>query len=331
VTHRAFCVGFPGLVVTVARVKEITADLVTELLRAQHPDLAHLPVSLGAVGWDNQLWRLGSELAVRLPWHADDTGGLLVKEHSVVPGLAGVLPLPVPVPQRLGRPSELLDKHWIVTTWVDGTPADRAPIGPSTTSAATLASFLAALHVAVPASGPAEALAGRDTRGLALSASQGGFDHFLDMIDGRGLLAAGVADALRRVWNEAVAAPEWTGPPLWLHADLHSANVLTRDGGLAAVVDFGDVRAGDPAVDVAAGWTLLPTVDDVHAFETRYLELAGAVAGDPGILTRARGWAALKALICLEVGDNGDKGLPGGKPTWGPPGHAAIARLLATV
>ena len=42
---------------------EITADLIAELLREQHPDLADLPLTLGARGWDNQLWRLGYDLA----------------------------------------------------------------------------------------------------------------------------------------------------------------------------------------------------------------------------------------------------------------------------
>ncbi|MGH3533249.1 MAG: hypothetical protein ACRDQV_03340 [Pseudonocardiaceae bacterium] len=32
------------------------------------------------------------------------------------------------------------------------------------------------------------------------------------------------------MWRDAVAAPEWTGPRVWLHADLHSANVLTAGG-----------------------------------------------------------------------------------------------------
>src|SRR5690606_16733473 len=83
---------------------EIDAELIAALLRAQHPDLADLPLALGALGWGNQLWRLGDELAVRLPWSADDTDDLLLKEHALLPTLASRLPLPIPVPQRLGRP-----------------------------------------------------------------------------------------------------------------------------------------------------------------------------------------------------------------------------------
>ncbi|MEV5542173.1 phosphotransferase [Saccharopolyspora shandongensis] len=37
----------------------------------------------------------------------------------------------------------------------------------------------------------------------------------------------------REVWEKAVAAPAWQGAPLWLHGDLHPANVVVRDGMLA--------------------------------------------------------------------------------------------------
>jgi hypothetical protein len=63
---------------------EITADLIAELLREQHPDLAGLPLTFGARGWDNQMWRLGDDLAVRLPRHTQD-GELLLKEHTLLP------------------------------------------------------------------------------------------------------------------------------------------------------------------------------------------------------------------------------------------------------
>jgi aminoglycoside phosphotransferase (APT) family kinase protein len=106
---------------------EITADLIAGLLREQHPDLAELPLTFGARGWGNQLWRLGDELAVRLPCFAQDAGELLLKEHALLPAMAPRLPLPIPVPQRLGRPSERFPRSWIVTTWVAGEPADRAP------------------------------------------------------------------------------------------------------------------------------------------------------------------------------------------------------------
>ncbi|MFI0776342.1 integrase core domain-containing protein [Streptomyces sp. NPDC021212] len=61
---------------------EITAELVRDLLRDQHPDLADRPVRFGARGWDNQLWRLGDDLAVRLPWATQSADAMLRKEHA---------------------------------------------------------------------------------------------------------------------------------------------------------------------------------------------------------------------------------------------------------
>lgn len=133
---------------------DLSPDLIRSLLRDQHPDLAGHPLSLGARGWDNQLWRLGDELAVRLPWATESADELLLKEHAWVPGLAADLPLPVPVPQRLGVPSERFPRTWLVTTWVPGEPADRAPATRAEDAADALAGFLTALHRPAPPKRP---------------------------------------------------------------------------------------------------------------------------------------------------------------------------------
>ncbi|GGU04709.1 phosphotransferase [Actinomadura citrea] len=52
---------------------------------------------------------------------------------------------------------------------------------------------------------------------------------------------------VRAVWDDAVAAQAWEGPPVWVHGDLHPANVVVSDGALSGITDFGDMFAGDPA------------------------------------------------------------------------------------
>lgn len=297
--------------------QEINAEVIAELLREQHSDLADLPLSFGARGWDNQLWRLGDELAVRLPWATQDADKLLLKEHAFLPAMASQLPLQVPVPQRLGRPSGRFPRPWIVTTWVPGEPADRAPATCGVEAADTLAAFLTALHQPAPANAPA----GRH-RGGPLADVDEGFAHFLKEATNHGLVPD--PDAVREIWDDALAAPAWTGPSTWLHGDLHPANLLTRDGNFCGVIDFGDMCAGDPACDLASGWILLPD-DAVDRFYQNYRP-----AADEATLRRARGWALVKALGCLLVGDNGVHGRPGGKPTWKPPAEASLRRLLAT-
>ncbi|MFW6691430.1 phosphotransferase [Streptomyces sp. MAR4 CNX-425] len=300
---------------------EITAELIRGLLRDQHPDLAGRTLRLGARGWDNQLWRLGDDLAVRLPWATRSADELLRKEHTWLPDLAPRLPLPVPVPRRLGEPSARFPRPWTVTTWVPGTPADHAPVpaagGPAAADA--LAAFLTALHRPAPGGAPA----GRG-RGGPLAEVGGWFEEQLAEATGLGVVAAADADAVRAVWADAVAAPPWTGPALWLHGDLHPANVLTAGGTLCGVVDFGDLCAGDPALDLAAPWILLPDDAAADRFHAAY-----GPAADAATRRRARGWAVLRALVGLLIGEAGVRGRAGGKRTWGPPAAASLRRLLA--
>ncbi|GIJ44024.1 phosphotransferase [Virgisporangium aliadipatigenens] len=291
----------------------VTAELVRDLLRDQHPDLADRPIRPGARGWDNQLWRLGNDLAVRLPWATDSADALLRKEHAWLPSLAPRLPLPVPVPQRLGEPSARFPRPWIVTTWVPGTPADRAPLVRGAAAAEALGAFLTVLHRPAPGDAPA----GRD-RGGPLAERADGFARGLAAAAERGLVPD--PDAVRAVWQDAVAAPAWTGPAVWLHADLHPANVLTADGGLCGVIDFGDLCAGDPAYDLSAGWLLLPD-GAVDRFLAAYRP-----GPDDATVRRARGWAVVRAVGGILIAE--DAG-PGGKPSWGPPARAALRRLTA--
>lgn len=297
---------------------DITEDLIRDLLRDQHPDLADRPLKLGARGWDNQVWRLGDDLAVRLPWATQSADALLRKEHTWLPLLAPQLPLQVPVPQRLGEPSERFPRPWLVTTWVPGEPADRAPATRAADAAVALAGFLSALHRPAPDGAPA----GRD-RGGPLADTAKPFAQGLASATELGLIRD--ADAVRGVWEDAAAAPDWAGPGLWLHGDLHPANILTTNGTFSGVIDFGDLFAGDPAFDLAAAWILLPD-GAADLFHKTYQPTP-----DTATLRRARGWAVLRALAGIHIGDAGVHGRPGGKPTWGPPAQASLQRLTASV
>ncbi|KAA8888556.1 aminoglycoside phosphotransferase family protein [Nocardia colli] len=289
---------------------EITADLVRDLLQEQHPDLARLTIREVAGGWGNQMWRLGDELAVRMQ-RMDPTPELQLKERRWLPVLAPRLPLPVPNPVRFGEPSERFPKHWTVMTWVPGEPLDHGMISRSAHAADTLASFLRALHVEAPAEAPISADRGGHPRNYT-----DGFENLLQAV-----APEDIAADVRSVWAEAVAAQAWTGPPVWVHGDLHPANVVVSDGTLSGIVDFGDMFAGDPAWDLAAAWVLLPAGTAARFF--------GSYAqADDAAIRRARGLAAIKSLFLMLMGQNGDRGLPGGKPHWGPVGRAALDRVL---
>ncbi|RSM91513.1 aminoglycoside phosphotransferase [Kibdelosporangium aridum] len=286
---------------------EFEQDLVRALLREQHPDLADLELRDVAGGWDNQQWRLGADLAVRMP-RTERAPALLRIEQKWLPVLAERLPLPTPVPVRIGEPSALFEHTWTITRWVEGEPADYAPIT-RVDAAENLAGFLKALHQQAPAEAPAN-----PTRGIPLAGIQDGFTSALQVIAGDPN-----AHAAREIWEKAVAAPAWQGPPTWLHGDLHPANVVVQDGTLAGVIDFGEMCAGDPATDLSAAWILLPAT-------SRFFD--AYANADEATIARARGWAVLRALHLISIGRNGRLGLPGGKPTWEPAGWAALERAV---
>lgn len=290
---------------------DLTEGLVRDLLREQHPDLAALPLREVAGGWGNQMWRLGDGLAVRVQ-RMDTTPDPQLKERRWLPVLAPRLPLPVPVPVRCGAPSERFPKFWTVMTWVPGTPLDHCAITRGDHAADTLAAFLGALH----GEAPAEAPDAQDRGGHPAECTEG-FEHFLRAVD----LGRVAEDDLRAVWDDAAAAPGWEGPRVWVHGDLHPANVTVTDGTLAGVIDFGDVFAGDPAWDLAAAWLLLPAGGAARFFDTY-------ARADEATCRRARGLAAMKCLFLMLMGRNGERGLPGGKPHWGPVGRSALERVL---
>ena len=290
---------------------EISEELVRNLLRDQHPDLAELRIREVEGGWGNQMWRLGDALAVRMQ-RMDSLPALQLKERRWLPVLAPRLPLPIPTPVRNGVPSRRFPKVWTVMTWVEGTPLDHGSITRGDHAADTLATFLTALHVEAPADAPTASDFGADPRQCA-----DGFDNFIQAVD----LGGFAEDDIRAVWDDAVGAPEWDGPRVWVHGDLHPANVVVADGTLSGVIDFGSVFAGDPAWDLSAAWLLLPAGGARQFFDSY-------ARADDAAIRRARGLAAMKCLFLMLMGQNGDRGLPGGKPHWGIAGRCALDRVL---
>lgn len=253
---------------------DLDERLVRGLLAGQFPEWADLPLArVEPEGTDNAIFRLGEELAVRLA-RRDGPTEEADDEHAWLPRFEPLLPVELPIPVARGRPGASYPWYWSVVAWLEGeTPLQ------STVPAEQLAAFVGALQRVDPAGAPApgaqrgEPIASRDAR-MRLA---------LERVETPGA---------RELWEEALAAPAWGGPPVWLHADLDARNVLVRDGRLTGVIDWGCLGAGDPALDVMAAWKLVARQE-----RDRFREL---LAVDDATWLRAKGWAVSQALIALD-------------------------------
>ena len=271
----------------------VSADLVRALLAEQHPSYAALPIRFSGEGWDNFTFRLGDDLAVRLPRRGAAVE-LIANEQRWLRELAPRLPLPIPAPVAVGHPGCGYPWLWSIVPWIQGAPVDETPLAADQGPA--LAGFLKALHRPSPPEAPVNIW-----RGMRLELRRERFELVLENLRKSSDV---ITPSIERAWLDALAAPA-CDTAVWVQGDMHAQNVLSHEGRLAGVIDWGDMCGSDPAVDLGSVWGVL-----AHA-PARRAALA-AYAPDDALLARARGWAILFGATLFNNGRIDD------------PRHAAI-------
>ena len=258
--------------------------LVAALLAGQHPDLAGLSLTVVDEGWDNVMFRLGEDFAVRLPRRAA-AAKLIEHELAWLPRLAPGLPVAVPAPVRAGAPGCGYPWRWSVLPWIRGTSGDLEEPGDG--EALTLAAFFRALHVPAPPDAPRNPV-----RGVPLANRRRMVEERLARVAKATTL---VTPALTRIWHEALDAP-MDAPDTWIHGDLHARNVLVSEGRITGIIDWSDMAAGDRATDLAAIWGILAS----RAARIEAIEACGIAS--EATWARARGWAFAFGVMLLDSG-----------------------------
>ncbi|MFB8246817.1 aminoglycoside phosphotransferase family protein [Streptomyces sp. NPDC055952] len=259
--------------------RDIDTALVGRLITRRFPRWAGLPLRrLRSSGTENAMFRLGTDKVVRLPRHPRAVDAI-AHELRWLPRLGPGLPAASPEPLGEGAPDEGFPWPWSVYGWLEG----RNPVPGRLEEPELLAGDLAAY---VRAMRRVDASGAPPGRGVPLAARDAAVREALARLGGR--VDTG---ALTARWEEALAAPVHSGPPVWAHGDLMAGNLLVRGGRLSAVIDFGTVGAGDPAVDLIAAWCLLPA-----RARGVFREAVGAGAAE---WARGRGWALSIAVIAL--------------------------------
>lgn len=268
----------------------ITHELIHTLLSEFVPELADEPLELVGSGWDNEVHRVGDTHAVRLP-RREAASELVKNEQRWLPELEAQLPFAIPTPTFAGNPAFGYSWQWSVVPWLPGVPLAHAPLTGATELLEDIANFANALHVPAPDDAPTNPY-----RGVSLSDRTETLHTNLHELDSE------LSAQIRELWEELVDTPEWGGDPLWIHGDLHPLNVLMRAGRVSAVIDFGDLCAGDPATDFAIAWMLF---DDAEREAFRKALSLNDKGIDVHTWNRSRAWALyFGAIYVTNSADN---------------------------
>ncbi len=262
----------------------INVNLVQQLVSSQFPDWSDLPITeVHPNGWDNRTFRLGDRMSVRLP-SAERYSLQVDKEQKWLPTLSEKLPLPIPIPLAKGEPNHKYPYNWSIYEWIDGDTASSERIDDMPEFAIALGGFLVALRSINTSGGPGP---GPGHRGGDLNVYNDQTQQAIEILRSKSNLDTKL---LVEVWDAAVAS-KWVNPPVWIHGDVSSGNILVKDGEIAAVIDFGSAAIGDPACDLSIAWTMFEK-DSRDAFRIS-MEL------DDDTWARGRGWTLWKSLIVL--------------------------------
>jgi aminoglycoside phosphotransferase (APT) family kinase protein len=267
---------------------EIDEALVRRLL-AQFPELQIESLHLLAEGWDNAVWVVNDAVAFRFPRREVAIPGV-ERELAVLPRLARLLPLPVPVPAYLGRPTGGYPWSFFGAELLPGVEAADAALDDDARIEVglELARFLRALHsLELDAELPTDQNGRADMpRRAALAREE------LAELEQLGLWTAPpqVEELLREA--EGLPPPE---APVLVHGDLHFRHLLVAGRSASGVIDWGDVCRADPAIDLPLLWSFVPT-----AGRSAFLDAYGPV--NEAQLLRARVLAIQLCAVLARYG-----------------------------
>jgi len=253
------------------------------LLTEHAPQWATLPLlHVDSSGTDNAMFRIGSELVLRVPRRRSAVA-LLSKELDWLTHLDG-LPLKIPTLRYRGHVAPEIDREFGIFDWIHGDTATPEAIADADRAAITLADFLKALHTVTtdgaPVAGPSN-----NSRGVPLAdmtaRTVAAIKTVSDEIDASAALA---------LWEDAASLTH-DAPGVWLHGDLKADNLIAADGNLAGVIDWGLSAVGDPATDYAAAWSWVEP-----SARGRFRDVLEPSDSD---WLRAKAWALYGAVIAL--------------------------------
>jgi aminoglycoside phosphotransferase (APT) family kinase protein len=234
--------------------RTVSVDEAAGLIGAQFAALRGASVTALATGWDNTVFLVGGEWVFRFPRRAVVLPGVR-REIAVLPRLAPRLPLPVPVPELIGHPSDRFPWPFWGARHIAGRELAESALAEDDRVAAgrELGVFLRALHDPALVAVAVDALP-RDPLSRAEPAVRAPMAR-----ERLARLARGGVwrpdPAVAALLHEGERLGPYAGPVMVSHGDLHVRHLLVDgDARAAGVIDWGDLCVAGPAVDLSLAY-----------------------------------------------------------------------------
>ncbi|MEM7157945.1 MAG: phosphotransferase [Myxococcota bacterium] len=257
--------------------RELTPREALALITSQHPTLAASTIERLGAGWDNTAFLVDDAWVFRFP-RREVAVESLVFECRVLPAIADALPLPIPVPQWIGEPTEQYPWPFAGYRHLSGRTACQADLSLEQRDALAtpLAEFLVALHALSPPEAPADTRLHTDTARLVPKVRE-----YLATAVNAGLIDGAAP------WEPLLELAHPALPPRehLVHGDIYVRHLLVDEAGSAVgIIDWGDVHRGHPGLDLSVAFSLLPPRSR-ESFRRAY----GAIDDEAWTLARQRG------------------------------------------
>ena len=261
----------------------VDIELIRRLIYEQCPEYSGKSIQIVGAGWDNYIYRLGNDLALRLP-RRKEAIGLIQHEQRWLPKIQKLIDIPIPAPVFKGKASEYYNSIWSIIPWFEGRTANLEKLDAS--ELLRLVENLRRLHIPATDDAPDNPL-----RGVPLIQRKEVVEERLEILSHKTEL---ITSEVYEIWNNALDA-EVHVEERWIHGDLHSRNIIVNNGKITALIDWGDMTIGDVATDLACLWMLI----DDNAFRKLCLDVYEA---DDALRRRSAGWAVFYGAVLLATG-----------------------------
>jgi aminoglycoside phosphotransferase (APT) family kinase protein len=204
-----------------------------------------------SAGWDYELWEINDELLFRFPMREECAEALRV-ESRLLAALAEYLSLAVPRPAYVSDGVASFQQPFFAYRKLPGVPLSEADLSENALSSTgqQIGRFLRELH-----SFPKEQAAALGVLAYSAESWRAFYVDFHAQCDRRvnPLLAASERERVADFWSGFLDDDRnFRFAPSLVHADLGPSHILVdpETGEVSGVIDFGDARVGDPAIDI---------------------------------------------------------------------------------